>query len=269
MAFRASEKFAFGSDLKGHGFSRAAKGLSFCCAARTLVRAVSSKLTFTTATFRGCTKLPVVTLFLLFGVAQVWGFKDFVMPKAEDASSYPSKDSHPSERITAAIDLYNTAPKDDIFGTHYLQEGILPVFLVITNDGDKPISVTKMRAQLVTATRAKLEGLDADDVIRRVAHVKASSTNPGRVGSIPIPGGNKNKKAQQQLEEVNRARFTAFAVEPHSTQSGFLFFDIEDVRSPVQGAHIYLTRVRDAGGNELMYFDIPVIPSNSAATGGR
>ena len=67
------------------------------------------------------------------------------MPKAENASTYPSKDSQPNEKITVAVDLYNTAPKDDIFNTHYVQEGILPVFLVITNDGDKPISVTKMQ----------------------------------------------------------------------------------------------------------------------------
>ena len=186
------------------------------------------------------------------------------MPKAENANTYPSKDSHPSEKVTAAVDVYNTSPKDDIFGTRYLQEGILPVFLVITNEGDKPISVTKMSAQLVTASRAKLDGLGVDDVMRRVAHVNASSTNPGRVGSIPIPGTGKNKKAQQQLEEVNRAKFSAFAVEPHSTQSGFLFFDIEDVRNPVQGAHIYLTGVRDASGTELMYFDISVVPSGSA-----
>lgn len=208
--------------------------------------------------------LPVVVSCLLFGVAQLWAFKDFVMPKAENASTYPSKDSQPNEKITTAIDLYNTSPKDDIFNTHYVQEGILPVFLVITNDSDKPISVTKMTAELVTSTRTKLEALTADDVIRRVAHVNVSSTNPGRVGSIPIPGANKNKKLQQQLEEVNRARFSAFAVEPHSTQSGFLFFDIQGVRNPTQGAHIYLTGVRDAGGNELMYFDIPVIPSNAA-----
>jgi len=211
--------------------------------------------------------LSIASFCLLFATAQLWGFKDFVMPKAENANIYPSKDSHPTEKITAAVDVYNTSPKDDIFNTRYVQEGILPVFLVITNDGDKPISVTKMQAQLVTATRAKLDALTADDVMRRVAHVGVSSTSPGRVSPIPIPGtgGGKNKKAQQQLEEVNRARFSAFAVEPHSTQSGFLFFDIEDVRNPVQGAHIYLTGVRDAGGTELMYFDIPVTPENTAA----
>jgi hypothetical protein len=210
--------------------------------------------------FRSRSLLLLMVLSLLLSVSQLWGFKDFVMPKAENASTYPSKDSQPNQKITVAIDLYNTAPKDDIFSTHYMQEGILPVFLVISNDGDKPISVTKMRAELVTGSRAKLEALSADDVIRRVSHINMSSTNPGRAGSIPIPGGNKNKKAQQQLEEVNRARFSAFAVEPHSTSSGFLFFDIENVRNPAQGAHVYLTGVRDANGNELMYFDIPVIP---------
>jgi hypothetical protein len=202
----------------------------------------------------------VVVVLSLLGVAKLWAFKDFVMPRAENAGTYPSKDSQSDKKITVAVDLYDTAPKDDIFNTRYVQEGILPVFLVITNDGDKPISVTKMTAELVTATRTKLEALAADDVVRRVAHINASSTNPGHAGSIPIPFGNKNKKAQQQLDEINRARFGAFAVEPHSTQSGFLFFDIQDVRNPTQGAHVFLSGVRDAGGNELMYFDIPVVP---------
>lgn len=212
---------------------------------------------------RSRTISPALLLCLLVVVSQLWAFKDFVMPKAENANTYPSKDSHPSEKITTAVDVYNTSPKDEVFGTHYVQEGILPVFLVITNDGDKPISVTKISAQLVSSARAKLEGLNADDVMRRVGHLHASSTNPGRVTPIPLPGGNKNKKLQQQLDEVNRAKFTAFAVEPHSTQAGFLFFDIEGVREPVKGAHLYLYGVRDAGGTELMYFDIPIVASPS------
>jgi hypothetical protein len=195
--------------------------------------------------------------------APLLAFKDFVMPAAENAATYPSHDAHPAEHVTIGIDLYNTSPKDDIFGTRYLQEGILPVFLVITNDGDQPVSMMKMQAQLVTAGRTKLEALSVDDVMRRVAHVSVNSTNPGRIGSIPIPGtAVKGKKAQQQLEEVNRARFAAYAVEPHSTRSGFLFFDVLDVRNPIQGAHIYLSGVRDANGSELMYFDIALAPQN-------
>ena len=213
--------------------------------------------------------VPVILACSLLVVIPLWAFKDFVMPHAENAATYPSKDAHPSEKITVAIEVYDTAPKDEIFSTHYVQQGILPVFLVITNDSDKPISVTKLHAQLITANRSKLDGLGVEDVMRRVGHVNASSTSPGRVTPFPIPGagGNKNKKAQQQLEELNRAKFSAFAVEPHSTQSGFLFFDIEDILNPVKGAHIYLTGVRDAGGTEMMYFDIPVLPRGSTVPG--
>jgi hypothetical protein len=201
---------------------------------------------------------------LLTGSA--WAFKEFVAPRAESADTYPSKDAHPVEKITAAVDPYNTAPKDDVFGTHYVQEGILPVLLIITNSGDQPVSLTQMHVQMVTGSRTKLDALEADDVFRRVAHIKASSTNPGRVGPIPLPTGAKNKKAQEQAQELNKAVFAARAVEPHSTQSGFLFFDIENLKNPVAGSHIYLTGLRDNSGNELMYFEIPLIPSN-AATG--
>ncbi len=193
----------------------------------------------------------------------LWAYKDFVPPHPENANTYASKDAHPNDKVTAALDLYNTSPKDQIFITPYAQDEILPVLLVITNDGDQPIAVNNMHAELVTAGRAKLESLDTDDVFRRVAHIQGDGTVPARVGPIPL-SGNKNKKAQKQYEEIMAAHFAAEAVEPHTTRSGFLFFDIAGVKQPVAGAHLYLTGVRDAGGNELLYFDIPVIPSNAA-----
>jgi hypothetical protein len=125
-----------------------------------------------------------------------------------------------------------------------------------------------MRAELVTAHRNKLEALEVDDVFRRVAHIKGSS-NPRTVGPITLPGGNKNKKAQQQYEELTRAKFTAEAVEPHSTQSGFLFFDVQGVTQPVDGAHIYLTGIRDSNGTELMYFEIALTPANAGPSGEK
>jgi len=204
----------------------------------------------------------------LFSVALWAKDKEFVPPRAQNANTYPSKDAHANEKVTAAIDLYNTAPKDQIFITRYAQEGILPVLLIVTNDGDQPITLSNMHAELVTAGRAKLEALDTDDVFRRVAHINGSSNGPQRVGPITINGA-KNKKAQKQYDEITAARFAAEAVEPHTTKSGFLFFDIEDVKQPVAGAHIYLTGIRDAGGNELLYFDIPVIASNAADAGSH
>lgn len=205
--------------------------------------------------------LAIVIVFL--STLTLWAAKEFVPPRPENANTYPCKDAHSNEKVTVAADLYNTSPKDNIFITNYGEDGLLPVFLVITNEGDQPIALTRMRAQLVTAGRSKLEALNNDDIFRRVAHISGSSTNPGRLGPIPL-SGNKNKKAQKQYEEILAANFAAEAVEPHTTKSGFLFFDVQGVREPVQGAHLYLTGILDGKGSELMYFEIPLIPSNAA-----
>ena len=213
-------------------------------------------------------KVLSVVLWVASGSPAVWAAKDFVMPRPENASTYPSRDIHSNEKVAAAVELYNAPPKSDIFNTPFIQDGILPVFLVITNNGDRPVALTQLHAELVTSSRAKLEGLTTDDVFRRVAHVSGDSTNPGRVSPIPLPGGNKNKKSQKAYSEIMAASFAAQAVEPHTTKAGFLFFDVMDVKQWQLGSHIYLTGIRDAGGNELMYFDIAVIQSNAAAASG-
>ena len=64
--------------------------------------------------------------------------------------------------------------------------------------------------------------------------------------------------SKQAIEEIQNAQFVAKAVEPHSSQAGFFFFDVSGISVPLAGAHFYLTGVRDAKGNELMYFEIPL-----------
>jgi hypothetical protein len=58
------------------------------------------------------------------------------------------------------------------------------------------------------------------------------------------------------MAEIEDSQFAARAVEPHSTQSGFLFFDIGDIDSPLAGAQMDIDGVADAKGNELLYFEI-------------
>ena len=58
------------------------------------------------------------------------------------------------------------------------------------------------------------------------------------------------------MDEIESSQFAAKAVEPHGTQSGFLFFDIGGIDSPLPGANIEITGIDDAQGHELMYFEI-------------
>jgi hypothetical protein len=59
-------------------------------------------------------------------------------------------------------------------------------------------------------------------------------------------------------DEMDAAHFQAHVVEPGGTQSGFFFFDLSETQKSLAGAHLYVTGVRDGGGNELMFFDIPL-----------
>lgn len=195
--------------------------------------------------------------FVLFGGLCAFAAKEFVMPMAQPARAYPAHDDHPTEKVVVAVDPYDVEDKASIFSVNYRNNGYLPVFFVITNDGDQPISLVDMKAQLNTKDRSKLLPSTTDEVVRRLSH---PSRNDGRI-TLPIPLPKKEVKggvSRKTWDEIDRAQFGAKAVEPHSTVRGFLFFDIEDIANPLPGASFYLMGVRDAKGNEFMYFEIPM-----------
>jgi hypothetical protein len=177
------------------------------------------------------------------------------MPQARPAKTYPAHDHHPAEAVTVALDPYDLADKANIFSVHYSEIDFLPVFVVVTNDGDEPVQLASMKAQLVTVDRSKLSPATENDITRRLARPSANTNR------YPIPFPTKKVKgglSKQAIEEIQNAQFVAKAVEPHRSQAGFLFFDISGISVPLAGAHFYLTGVRDAKGNELMYFEIPL-----------
>jgi hypothetical protein len=193
----------------------------------------------------------------VIAAAALWvAAKDFTKPRANPGVSYPAHDEHKDEGVTVAVDPYDMPDKAQIFSTNYAADDLLPIFLVVTNDGNEPVSLTSIKAELVTVNRTKIEASDEDDVFRRLSHPSAS-TGP----SYPLPIPRKKVKPavnQKTRSEVESAIFDARAVEPHSTQSGFLFFDVSGISTPLAGAHFYLTGLRNAKGDELMYFEIPL-----------
>jgi hypothetical protein len=198
----------------------------------------------------------------LLAVTVCWAGKQFVMPSVQPAKTYPAHDEHTDEAATMAGDPYDSAEKARIFSVNYGEIGMLPILLIVTNDGDQPVSLAGMKAELVTGDRTKLSAAVPDDIFRRLAH-----PHPSAGATYPLPFPTKKVKggmSNQTRVEVENAQFAAKAVEPHSTQAGFLFFDVQGISSPLAGAHLYLTGVHNAQGNELMYFDVPLEKSFSA-----
>lgn len=181
--------------------------------------------------------------------------KSFVKPEAKPAFNYPAHDLHRDEKVSIAADPYDTPEKAKIFSTNFADYGYLPVFFVVTNDGDAPVSIANMEIVFTTANRSKLTPLNTDDLYRRLTNPQAQT----RPSPIPIPRkGVKGAVSKKQMDEIESAQFAARAVEPHTTQSGFLFFDVGGINSPLRGANIDATGISDGKGNELMFFEIPM-----------
>jgi hypothetical protein len=183
--------------------------------------------------------------------------KEFVMPNAQPARTYPAHDEHPMEKVTVGVDPYDVEDKASIFSVNYRNYGYMPVFFVITNDGDQPVSLVGMQAQLNTKDRSKLFPATMDDLLRRLSH----PTRNDRQNTLPIPLPKKEVKggvSRKTWDELEQAQFAAKAVEPHSSARGFLFFDVSGISNPLAGASFYLMGARDSSGTEMMYFEIPM-----------
>jgi hypothetical protein len=208
-----------------------------------------------TGLYARCAALVLVLALLAFPTAIA--AKDFVMPAAHPARTYPAHEEHADEKVTVAVDPYDVEYKADIFSVNYRNYEFLPIFFVVTNDGDQPIALADMQVQLITVNRSKLSPATAEDLVRRMSHPRRSD----RPNTLPIPLPGKKVKggvSQKTMDEIDRAQFSAKAVEPHSTARGFLFFDVADISNPLAGARFYLTGARDAKGKELWYFEIPL-----------
>jgi hypothetical protein len=198
--------------------------------------------------------------FVFLAAVVCFASKQFAMPPVRDAQTYPAHDIHNDEKVTIAADPYDTNEKSVIFTQKYADAGYLPIFVVVTNNGDEPVSIQSLRVELVTGNRTKILPASLDDLYRRFSKVKRRGDEP-RTNPLPYPFPKKGPQAgtdRHASDEFHAAMFQAQAVEPHSSQAGFFFFDVGDISQPLSGTHLYVNDVRDNNGQELMYFDIPM-----------
>jgi len=178
--------------------------------------------------------------------------KGFIKPTAKPAFNYPAHDLHRDEQVTIAADPYDTAEKAKIFTINFAEHGFLPIFFIVTNDGDQPVSIINMQITLMTGKGSKLTPVDTDGLYRRLSN----PSKPGTNVPLPFPRKVKGGVTKQEMDEIESSRFAAKAVEPHGTQAGFFYFDVADLNSPLRGATVDISGVDDAKGTELIFFEI-------------
>src|SRR5271167_1518654 len=174
-----------------------------------------------------------LTLCAALFVPLMFAAKNFVKPVAKAAINYPAHDFHRDEKVGIAADPYDRPEKAKIFSVNFAGHGFLPVFFIVTNDGDQPISIANMAITLLTANNSKLTPITPEDLYRRLSNPQAST----RPSPIPLPHKVKGGVSKKDMDEIESSQFEARAVEPHTTQSGFLFFDVGGITSPLPGAN--------------------------------
>jgi hypothetical protein len=200
----------------------------------------------------------IILCLISFSTLLLAGDKGFNPPPAEHAKTYALAEAHDDEHAVIAIDPYDAAPKTAIFKVRYKEIGFLPVRLIISNDGPRPLMLDSLKIEYITARRDKREPATKDDIYRRISHPEKITSKPPV--QLPLPPGPRTPRSavsRDAVEEIDSAMFLTVPVMPHSTNSGFLFFDVAGIENPEAGAHLYLSGIK-AGTQELFYFDIPL-----------
>jgi hypothetical protein len=155
-------------------------------------------------------------------------------------------------QITIGVDAYVAPDKvKTAFGKlDPYQYGILPVLVVIQNDGDKTIRLEHLKAEYLGPNHDRVDATPA----KEVRYVRG----PERPGVITGPGGKPkilSKKNPLDAWEIEGRAFAAQMLPAGQTASGFFYF-----RTGLQrGATIYLNGLTEAAtGKELFYFEIPL-----------
>jgi len=200
--------------------------------------------------------LRVISL-LAAGLAVAAGAAEHKVPPVQPATSYPAVEVHEKEKVAIAAEPYDTKEKESIFRVDYLAHGVMPVRLIVTNLGDRPISLRDARILFQTPAGDRIQAAEPEDVER----LMTLKEKQGR--KIPMPGPipsihTRPKASNKEIEaDFDQFEYQALVVEPHTTRAGFLFYDVSQLDDPLKGSKLHLHKLRDADGNELFYFEIP------------
>lgn len=199
----------------------------------------------------------ILSIFLFTFVALAPA-KDHQPPALQPATNYPAVDSHATEQVAVAADPCDTPDKCPFFSIDYLKYGFLPVRVIVTNNSGAPISLAQARIDFYTGEGDKVLAAVPEDVERRTDTI-ANPATPGVVLPAPFPrihphSHNKDKQIQGDFDTFG---FQTLTVDAHATRAGFLFYNIQGLNHPLEGARLVVRELRDASDRDLLPFTVP------------
>ncbi len=197
--------------------------------------------------------LPLIVVWLAIPAVAT----DHTAPPIQPATTFAAVEVHDNEKVAIAAEPYDTKQKEALFRVDYLGHGVMPVRLIVTNNGDKPISLRDARILFQTKSGERIQAAEPEDVERLMTRKEREG------GKIPMPGPIptiklKPKASNKAIEEdFNQFEYGALVVEAHTTRAGFLFYDVSQLADPLKGSKLHLHKLMDADGHELFFFEIP------------
>ena len=194
---------------------------------------------------------------VVLGLALPAAAREHKPPPVEPATAFAAVEVHPQEMVAIAVEPYDTREKESIFRVDYLAHDVMPVRVIVTNNGDQPISLRDARILFVTADGERIQAAEPEDVERLMTRKEREGGRipmPGPFPSIKLKPKASNKEIEADFDEFE---YDALVVEPHTTHAGFLFYDVSGLNHPLVGAKLNLHTIRNADGGELFYFEIP------------
>jgi hypothetical protein len=179
---------------------------------------------------------------------------------AADKTTFQSKpvDQYPhrqvSESVTIAAQPFITDDEaKEAFGKlNPWRYGVLPVLLVIENNGKDTLRVDRMKLAYELPDNSRIDATPASDV-RYARGVKTPKNIPAP--SLPIHIGGSKKNPLDEWEIEGRA-FSAKVIPAGQSASGFVYFQTPETSA---AASIYVSGLTNAvSGKELYYFEIPL-----------
>ena len=180
-------------------------------------------------------------------------------PPAKAAKDYVASDVHDKEHVAVGVEPCDDPKVCSFFRLPYIQHGFIPVRVVITNEGDRALSLDDVRIQFISENRDVIPAATPEDINRRLFTKRSAEGT--RIPGLPIPLTVHHAPIDKQVTaDDDDFGFPGTVVNAHSSLSGYLFYDVRGLDDPVmRGAEIYVKMVKSLDGKqELFPFSVPL-----------